>query len=107
MEIIRQVLDLLQPDALNGLVLAAPVVNVFGFVNQSRYLPDRRDLNRAFPELFERENVLRVLSFVLGRHPASSTSFVSGVGPRSLTSAYGFNRDDWSYIPGGNNSGVA
>jgi predicted deacylase len=30
-------------------VIAVPIVNVFGFVNQSRYLPDRRDLNRSFP----------------------------------------------------------
>jgi len=30
-------------------VVAAPVVNVFGFVTESRYLPDRRDLNRSFP----------------------------------------------------------
>jgi len=30
-------------------VIAVPIVNVFGFVEQSRYLPDRRDLNRSFP----------------------------------------------------------
>lgn len=48
-EIIRQVLDLLQPEQLHGVVVAVPIVNVFGFVNQSRYLPDRRDLNRCFP----------------------------------------------------------
>jgi uncharacterized protein len=30
-------------------LLAVPVVNVYGFINQSRYLPDRRDLNRCFP----------------------------------------------------------
>ena len=49
MEIIRQVLDLVRPESLRGLLLCAPIVNVFGFVNQSRYMPDRRDLNRAFP----------------------------------------------------------
>ena len=48
-EIIRQVLDLLDPTALNGSVVAAPIVNVFGFSTHSRYLPDRRDLNRSFP----------------------------------------------------------
>ena len=48
-EIIRQLLDVLEPEALSGVVIAAPVVNVFGFVFESRYLPDRRDLNRSFP----------------------------------------------------------
>ncbi len=48
-EIIRQVLDRLDPGQLAGTVIAAPVVNVFGFVMESRYLPDRRDLNRSFP----------------------------------------------------------
>lgn len=48
-EIIHQVLDTIDPKALAGSVIAVPVVNVFGFVQQSRYLPDRRDLNRSFP----------------------------------------------------------
>jgi uncharacterized protein len=48
-EIIRQVLRLLKPRELVGTVLAVPIVNVFGFLNESRYLPDRRDLNRSFP----------------------------------------------------------
>ena len=48
-EIIRQVLANLNPNELHGTVLAVPVVNVFGFVEGSRYLPDRRDLNRSFP----------------------------------------------------------
>lgn len=49
MEIIRRVLRELDPARLVGTVIAVPVVNVFGFVEQSRYLPDRRDLNRSFP----------------------------------------------------------
>jgi predicted deacylase len=48
-EIVRQVLADLRPAELHGTVIAVPIVNVFGFVNQARYLPDRRDLNRAFP----------------------------------------------------------
>ena len=48
-EIIRQLLDRLGPEELSGAVLAVPIVNVFGFIQQSRYLPDRRDLNRSFP----------------------------------------------------------
>ena len=48
-EIIRQVLDQLSPKTLHGKVIAVPIVNIFGFIEQSRYLPDRRDLNRSFP----------------------------------------------------------
>ncbi|MCC7076301.1 MAG: succinylglutamate desuccinylase/aspartoacylase family protein [Acidimicrobiia bacterium] len=48
-EIIRRVLEDTEPRSLAGTVVAVPIVNVFGFLNESRYLPDRRDLNRAFP----------------------------------------------------------
>ncbi|MDH3601423.1 MAG: succinylglutamate desuccinylase/aspartoacylase family protein [Candidatus Tectomicrobia bacterium] len=48
-EIIHRLLQRLSPRRLRGAVLAVPVVNVYGFINQSRYLPDRRDLNRFFP----------------------------------------------------------
>jgi len=48
-EIIRQVVERVDERTLAGTVIAAPVVNVFGFVAESRYLPDRRDLNRSFP----------------------------------------------------------
>lgn len=48
-EIIRRLLDRLDVERLRGTVLAVPIVNVFGFVYRSRYLPDRRDLNRSFP----------------------------------------------------------
>ncbi|PZD75173.1 N-alpha-acetyl-L-2,4-diaminobutyric acid deacetylase [Acaryochloris thomasi RCC1774] len=48
-DIIRQVLEQVNPQILCGTLLAVPIVNVFGFIEQSRYLPDRRDLNRSFP----------------------------------------------------------
>ncbi|WP_370246809.1 succinylglutamate desuccinylase/aspartoacylase family protein [Nocardioides sp.] len=48
-EIIRQVLADLDPKALRGTLIAVPIVNVLGFMTGSRYLPDRRDLNRTFP----------------------------------------------------------
>ena len=48
-EIIRRLLGLQLLKHLKGTLIAVPVVNVFGFLNQSRYLPDRRDLNRSFP----------------------------------------------------------
>ena len=48
-EIIRQVLGQKALNRLNGTLVAVPVVNVYGVIHQSRYLPDRRDLNRSFP----------------------------------------------------------
>jgi predicted deacylase len=48
-EIIRRLLRTLDPQSICGTLLCVPVVNVFGFISRSRYLPDRRDLNRSFP----------------------------------------------------------
>jgi predicted deacylase len=48
-EIIRQLLRSKPLSRLKGTLLAIPVVNPFGFIQRSRYLPDRRDLNRSFP----------------------------------------------------------
>ena len=48
-EVVRQVLADLDPKTLRGTLIAVPIVNVLGFMNGSRYLPDRRDLNRSFP----------------------------------------------------------
>lgn len=48
-EIIRRVLEHVDPRTLRGTLIALPVVNVHGFNTRDRYLPDRRDLNRAFP----------------------------------------------------------
>ncbi len=48
-EIVRRLLMKLDPAQLAGTIIAVPVVNVFGVTIESRYLPDRRDLNRSFP----------------------------------------------------------
>ncbi len=48
-EIIRRLLQLKALQRLRGTLIAIPIVNVYGFLNQSRYSPDRRDLNRFFP----------------------------------------------------------
>ncbi|MEN7343449.1 MAG: succinylglutamate desuccinylase/aspartoacylase family protein [Pseudomonadota bacterium] len=48
-EIVRRVLHGLQPSRLNGTIIGVPIVNIQGFRRGSRYLPDRRDLNRHFP----------------------------------------------------------
>jgi predicted deacylase len=48
-EIIRRLLQAPGLARLRGTLIAVPIVNAFGFINRSRYLPDRRDLNRSFP----------------------------------------------------------
>ena len=69
---------------------------------------DQLFLHLSFPEEFKSEYVFNALNFILGVHPGENTaSFVSGVGVNSLTTAYGVNRADWSYIPGGICSGTA
>ena len=65
-------------------------------------------LHIGFPKIFKPEYVFNAMNFVLGCHPGeNNASFVSGVGVNSLTVAYGVNRDDWSFIPGGVASGTA
>ena len=70
-EIVKRVSQHQALKKLNGTLLAVPIVNAFGFLNHSRYMPDRRDLNRSFPgsdrgslasllaDLFMKEVVLR------------------------------------------------
>lgn len=70
-EIIRRLLVHPALARLKGTLLAVPIVNSFGFLNHTRYMPDRRDLNRSFPgsdrgslaslvaDIFFREVVLR------------------------------------------------
>ena len=70
-EIIRRILKHPALLKLKGTLLAVPIVNSFGFLNHTRYMPDRRDLNRCFPgsdrgslaslvaDIFFREVVLR------------------------------------------------
>lgn len=50
-EIIRRLRVLRVLNRLRGTLVLVPIVNLFGFIHQSRYLPDRRDLNRSFPGL--------------------------------------------------------
>lgn len=65
-------------------------------------------LATAYPDIFPATTVYNALNFILGCHPGSNTaSFASGVGARSATVAYGLNRADWSFIPGGVVSGTA
>ncbi len=62
----------------------------------------------GFQGIFKPDRIFNALQFVLGCHPGINTaSFASGVGVKSLTAAYGVNRADLSYIPGGVASGTA
>lgn len=58
-------------------------------------------LHKAFPQIVGPEYTLRAANYILGTHPASSTSYVSGVGTVSKLKAYGNNRADNTFIPGG------
>lgn len=48
-EIVGRLINAKAIEKLRGTLIAVPMVNVYGVLNQSRYLPDRRDLNRSFP----------------------------------------------------------
>ena len=48
-EVVRQVFETIDPTTISGTLIGVPVANLHGFRRSSRYLPDRRDLNRFFP----------------------------------------------------------
>lgn len=65
-------------------------------------------LHSRFSDIFSNDYMLHALNFVLGCHPGTNNaSFASGVGSKSILVAYGVNRADWSFIPGGVVSGTA
>ncbi|MFY9727847.1 MAG: glycoside hydrolase family 9 protein [Bryobacteraceae bacterium] len=58
-------------------------------------------LHKAFPEIVGTDYTLRAANYLLGTHPVSSTSYISSVGAVSKMKAYGNNRADGTFIPGG------
>ncbi|WP_339899044.1 glycoside hydrolase family 9 protein [uncultured Gilvimarinus sp.] len=65
-------------------------------------------VHKSWPDIASSDIYVNALNFVLGVHPGNNTSsFASGVGSQSALVAYGVNRADWSYIPGGVISGTA
>ena len=59
-------------------------------------------MHKFWPHLYPAEDLFKFINYLLGCRPGSTTnSLVSGVGVNSPTIAYGSNRADWSYIPGG------
>jgi hypothetical protein len=76
--------------------------------NIERFGVEQYFLHVGAPDIFPATSMLRSIDFILGCHPGSNTaSFVGGVGAKSMIPAYGMNRADWSYIPGGISSGTA
>jgi endoglucanase len=63
-------------------------------------------LHQAFPKIIDVEYVFRGFDYILGRHPVSNVSYVSSVGTASKLVAYGNNRADYTFIPGGVIPGV-
>ncbi|SFR42928.1 succinylglutamate desuccinylase/aspartoacylase family protein [Litoreibacter janthinus] len=106
-EILRRLLRTKSLGSLRGTLLVVPIVNAFGFHNHSRYLPDRRDLNRCFPgspagSLASRlahdfmTNVVERCSFGIDLHSAAihRTNLpqirVSGTAPEKMKLAQAF-----------------
>ena len=58
-------------------------------------------LHEAYPHLVGPEYTLRAANYLLGTHPASSVSYISAIGTASKLKAYGNNRADNTFIPGG------
>jgi hypothetical protein len=63
-------------------------------------------LHKAFPQIVGTDYTLRAIDYLLGRHPGNSLSLVSTVGTQSKLVAYGHNRADYTFVPGGLVPGV-
>jgi predicted deacylase len=72
-EIIRRLLKLSALKRLRGTIIAVPIINVHGFINHSRYLPDRRDLNRSFPGSDKGSLAARLAHLFMGEIVSKST----------------------------------
>ncbi len=76
--------------------------------NIQRFGVEQYFFHKGWPEHTTSDFYENSLNFVLGVHPGINTSsFASGIGAQSVTVAYGVNRADWSFIPGGVASGTA
>jgi endoglucanase len=76
--------------------------------NIQRFGVEQYFYHKGWPQITTSAFYENALNFILGVHPGSNkASFASGVGSESIKVAYGVNRADWSYIPGGVVSGTA
>lgn len=84
-EVIHRVLGKVSARTMAGTIVAVPVVNVLGFVNESRYLPDGRDLNRHFPGSARGSLASRVADLFMrnvANHCEMGIDFHTGTGHR-------------------------
>ncbi|MDX1625975.1 MAG: M14 family metallopeptidase [Wenzhouxiangellaceae bacterium] len=72
-EIIRRLMRVRALNRLRGTLIAVPIVNLHGFIHMSRYLPDRRDLNRSFPGSQTGSLAARIASIFMKEIVARST----------------------------------
>ena len=75
-EIVRRLLKKNLLKTLSGTVIAIPIVNVFGFLYQDRYLMDRRDLNRCFPGSQKGSLASRLAHLITKEIISNSTHFI-------------------------------
>jgi len=85
-----------QDSIMQASPFGSPLENIESLAFRQYYL------HKAWPEVFDINHMFNALNYLLGCRPGNTTnSLVSGVGVNSPTVAYGTNRADWSYIPGG------
>ena len=72
-EIIRRLMTLPGLARLKGSLITIPIVNVYGVIHHSRYLPDRRDLNRSFPGSVRGSLAARLAHLFMSEIVANST----------------------------------
>jgi len=75
-EIIRRLLKKRFPKKLAGTLITVPIVNIYGFLSQERYLMDRRDLNRSFPGSTKGSLAARLAFLVMNELVAKATHFI-------------------------------
>ncbi|MEO1448677.1 MAG: glycoside hydrolase family 9 protein, partial [Bacteroidota bacterium] len=76
--------------------------------NIQRFGVEQYYFHKSWPQLETESLFINAFNFIVGVHPGKNTaSFASGIGSKSALVAYGVNRADWSYIPGGVASGTA
>ncbi|MBX9587085.1 MAG: succinylglutamate desuccinylase/aspartoacylase family protein [Gammaproteobacteria bacterium] len=75
-EVIKLLLKKPQLKSIVGTLIAVPIVNIYGFLYQTRYLMDRRDLNRSFPGSFSGSLAARLAHLVMSEVITQATHIV-------------------------------
>lgn len=75
-EIVRRLMRRKALNQISGTLITIPIVNVYGFIYQSRYLMDRRDLNRSFPGKKTGSLAARLANFIIQEIVVKSTHII-------------------------------